>query len=66
MDLNGLMSLAVASLSTGGMLMTNNTNPMNAMMGQGFRGLGANATTQNNPFKALGILRNIQIGRQHS
>lgn len=66
MDLKGLMSLAVASRSTGGnntsMLMTNNTNPMNAMMGQGFRGLGANATTQNNPFKALGFLRNIQIG----
>ena len=42
--------------------MTNNTNPMNAMMAQGFRGLGANATTQNNPFKALGFLGNIQIG----
>lgn len=66
MDLNGLMSLAAASRSTGGnntgMLMTNNTNPMNAMMAQGFRGLGANATTQNNPFKALGFLGNIQIG----
>ena len=45
-----------------GMLMTNNTNPINAMMGQGFRGLGANTTTQNNPFKALGFLGNIQIG----
>lgn len=66
MDLKGLMSLAAASRSTGGnntgMLMTNNTNPMNAMMAQGFRGLGANATTQNNPFKALGFLGNIQIG----
>jgi hypothetical protein len=66
MDLKGLMSLAAASRSTGGnntgMLMTNNTNPMNAMMAQGFSGLGANATTQNNPFKALGFLRNIQIG----
>jgi hypothetical protein len=66
MDLKGLMSLAAASRSTGGnntgMLMTNNTNPMNAMMAQGFRGLGANATTQNNPFKALGFMGNIQIG----
>ncbi|MRN39842.1 MAG: hypothetical protein FIO02_02205 [Nitrosopumilales archaeon] len=66
LDLKGLMSLAAASRSTGdnntGMLMTNNTNPMNAMMGQGFRGLGSNATTQNNPFKALGFLKNIQIG----
>jgi hypothetical protein len=66
MDFKGLMSLAAASRSTGGnntgMLITNNTNPMNAMMAQGFRGLGANATTQNNPFKALGFLGNIQIG----
>ncbi|MFZ0896100.1 MAG: hypothetical protein WAZ77_16510 [Candidatus Nitrosopolaris sp.] len=63
---HALMSLAAASRSTGGnntgMLMTNNTNPINAMMGQGFRGLGANTTTQNNPFKALGFLGNIQIG----
>ena len=66
MDLKGLMSLAAASRSTGGnstsMFMTNNSNPMNAMMGQGFSGVGANATTQNNPFKALGFLSNIQIG----
>jgi len=66
MDLKGLMSIAAASRSTGGnstsMFMTNNSNPMNAMMGQGLSGLGANATTQNNPFKALGFLRNIQIG----
>ena len=66
MDLKGLMSLAAASRSTGGnstsMFMTNNSNPMNAMMGQGFSGVGANATTQNNPFKALGFLSNIHIG----
>ena len=65
-NLQDLMSLAAASRSTGGnntgMLMTNNTNPINAMMGQGFRGIGANTTTQNNPFKALGFLGNIQIG----
>ena len=66
MDLKGLMSLVAASRSTGGnstsMFMTNNSNPMKAMMGQGFSGVGANATTQNNPFKALGFLSNIQIG----
>ncbi|HET7147228.1 MAG TPA: hypothetical protein VFI73_01905 [Candidatus Nitrosopolaris sp.] len=69
-DLKGLMSLAAASRGTGGnntgMLITNNTNPMNAMMGQGFGGLGGrlvtNGTTQNNPLKALGFFRNIQIG----
>jgi hypothetical protein len=70
MDLKSLMSLAAASRSTGGntssTMMTNNSNPMNAMMGQGFTGLGgglgANAATQNNPFKALDFLKNIQIG----
>lgn len=70
MDLKSLMSLAAASRSTGGntssTLMTNNSNPMNAMMGQGFTGLrgglGSNAAPQNNPFKALDILKNIQIG----
>ena len=70
MDLKSIMSLAAASPSTErnttSTLMTNNSNPMNAMMGQGFTGLrgglGANAATQNNPFKAFDFLKNIQIG----
>jgi hypothetical protein len=68
-DLKSLMSLAGAARSTGGnttsTMMANNSNPMNAMMGQGFNGLGgglANATTLNSPFKALEFLKNIQIG----
>jgi hypothetical protein len=69
MDLKSLMSLAGAARSTGGntssTMMANNSNPMKAMMGQGFNGLGgglANATNLNNPFKALDFLKNIQIG----
>jgi hypothetical protein len=69
MDLKSLMSLAGAARSTGGnttsTMMANNSNPMKAMMGQGFNGLGgglANVTTLNNPFKALDFLKNIQIG----
>jgi hypothetical protein len=66
MSLKDLMSLAAASGSMGGkstsMMMANNSNPANAMIGQGFNGLGANATTQNNPVKALAFLKNIQIG----
>ncbi len=66
MSLKDLMSLAAASGSMGGnstsMMMTNNSNPLNAMIGQGFSGVGANATTQNNPLKALAFLKNIQIG----
>src|SRR5438132_8674827 len=64
MSLKDLMSLAAASGSMGGkstsMMMANNSNPANAMIGQGFNGLGANATTQNNPLKALAFLKNIQ------
>jgi hypothetical protein len=60
------MSLAAASGSMGGkstsMMMANYSNPANAMIGQGFNGLGVNATTQNNPLKALAFLKNIQIG----
>ena len=71
MSLKDLMSLAAASGSMGGnstnMMMTNNSNPLNAMIGQGFSGVGANATTQNNPLKALAFLKNIQIGSsQHT
>jgi len=66
MSLKDLMSLAAASGSMGGnstsMKMTNNANPFNAMIGQGFSGVGANAATQNNPLKALAFLKNIQIG----
>ncbi len=66
MSLKDLMSVAAASGSMGGkstsMMMANNSNPANAMIGQGFNGLGANATTQNNPLKALAFLKNIQIG----
>ena len=66
MSLKDLMSLAAASGSMGGkstnMMMANNSNPANAMIGQGVNGLGANATTQNNPLKALAFLKNIQIG----
>jgi hypothetical protein len=69
MDLKSLMSLAGAARGTGGnttsTMMANNSNPMKAMMGQGFNGLGGglvNATTLNNPFKALDFLKNIQIG----
>jgi len=66
MSLKDLMSLAAASGSMGGnstsMMMSNNSNPLNAMIGQGFSGVGANATTQNNPLKALAFLKNIQIG----
>ena len=60
-----LMSLAAASGSMGNstsMMMANNANPVNAMIGQGLGGVGANATTQNNPLKALALLKNIQIG----
>jgi hypothetical protein len=66
MSLKDLMALAAASGSMGGkntgMMMANNSNHANAMIGQGFNGLGANATTQNNPLKALAFLKNIQIG----
>jgi hypothetical protein len=66
MSLKDLMSLAAASGSMGGnstsMKMTNNANPFNAMIGQGFSGVGANTATQNNPLKALAFLKNIQIG----
>jgi hypothetical protein len=66
MSLKDLMSLAAASGSIGGkstrLMMANNSNPANAMIGQGVNGLGANATTQNNPLKALAFLKNIQIG----
>jgi hypothetical protein len=64
MSLKDLMSLAAASGSMGGnstsMMITNNANPFNALIGQGFSGVGANGTTQNNPLKAF--LKNIQIG----
>ena len=66
MSLKDLMSLAAASGSMGGnstsMMMTNNSNPLNTMIGQRFSGVGANATTQSNPLKALAFLKNIQIG----
>jgi hypothetical protein len=64
-NLQDLMSLAAASGSMGNstsMMMANNANPVNAMIGQGLGGVGANATTQNNPLKALALLKNIQIG----
>ena len=64
-NLQDLMSLAGASGSMGNstsMMMANNANPVNAMIGQGLGGVGANATTQNNPLKALALLKNIQIG----
>jgi hypothetical protein len=64
-NLQDLMSLAEASGSMGNstsMMMANNANPVNAMIGQGLCGVGANATTQNNPLKALALLKNIQIG----
>jgi hypothetical protein len=61
-NLQDLMSLAAASGNNTSMMMANNSNPVNAMIGQGFSGVGANATTQNNPLKALALLKNIQIG----
>ena len=64
-NLQDLMSLAAASGSMGNnnrMMMANNANPVNTMIGQGLGGEGANATTQNNPLKALSLLKNIQIG----
>ncbi len=64
-NLQDLMSLAAASGSmrnSTSMMMANNANPVNAMIGQGIGGVGANATTQNNPLKALALLKNIQIG----
>jgi hypothetical protein len=61
-NLQDLMSLAAASGNNTSTMMANNANPVNTMIGQGFSGVGANATTQNNPLKALALLKNIQIG----
>jgi hypothetical protein len=64
MSLKDLMSLAAASGSMGGnntsMMTANNANPLNALIGQGSGGVGANATIHNNPLEAF--LKNIQIG----
>lgn len=59
-----LMSIATAlgSMGANASMLANNANPANATIRQGFGGMGANATTQNDPLKALALLKNIQIG----